>query len=157
MRVLSILSVLFMTLISCNCQKKVVEASSETSVNAKEASANMELIYTANTRGFYQKITVKNQEAFVSSDRNSTDKGESIKISDADWKELYASMNNLKLDQLATYKDPTQKRFYDGAAIANLKVVADEKEYQTVDFDNGFPPVEIEKLVNKITSLAKKE
>lgn len=146
-----------MTLISCNCQKKTVEASSGTLVNAKEADAVMEVIYTANTRGFYQKITVKNQEAFVSSDRNSAEIGESIKISDADWKELSASMNNLKLDQLATYKDPTQKRFYDGAAIANLKVVANDKEYQTVDFDNGFPPVEIEKLVNKITSLAKKE
>lgn len=157
MRILSILSVLLMTLISCNCQKKTVEASSGTLVNAKEADAVMEVIYTANTRGFYQKITVKNQEAFVSSDRNSAEIGESIKISDADWKELSASMNNLKLDQLATYKDPTQKRFYDGAAIANLKVVANDKEYQTVDFDNGFPPVEIEKLVNKITSLAKKE
>ncbi|WP_395066638.1 hypothetical protein [Flavobacterium sp.] len=157
MRVLSILSVLFITLISCNCQKKAVEATTETSVNAKEVNANMELIYTANTRGFYQKITVKNQEAFVSSDRNSAEKGESIKISDADWKELSGYINSLKLDQLATYKDPTQKRFYDGAAIANLKVISEEKEYQTVDFDNGFPPVEIEKLVNKITSLAKKE
>jgi hypothetical protein len=157
MRALSILSVLFITLISCNCQKKAVEATSETLANAKEANVNMELIYTANTRGFYQKITVKNQEAFVSSDRNSTEKGESVKISDADWKELSGYMNDMKLDQLATYKDPTQKRFYDGAAIANLLVIDNAKEYRTVDFDNGFPPVEIEKLVNKITSLAKKE
>ncbi|MBY0486448.1 MAG: hypothetical protein K2P85_04575 [Flavobacteriaceae bacterium] len=142
---------------SCNCQKKAVEATSETLANAKEANVNMELIYTANTRGFYQKITVKNQEAFVSSDRNSTEKGESVKISDADWKELSGYMNDMKLDQLATYKDPTQKRFYDGAAIANLLVIDNAKEYRTVDFDNGFPPVEIEKLVNKITSLAKKE
>lgn len=157
MRTLSILSVLFITLISCNCQKKAVEATSETLANAKEANVNMELIYTANTRGFYQKITVKNQEAFVSSDRNSTEKGESVKISDSDWKELSGYMNDMKLDQLATYKDPTQKRFYDGAAIANLLVIDNAKEYRTVDFDNGFPPVEIEKLVNKITSLAKKE
>ena len=157
MRTLSILSVLFITLISCNCQKKAVEATSETLSNAKEANVNMELIYTANTRGFYQKITVKNQEAFVSNDRDSTEKGESIKISEADWKELSRYMSDLKLDQLATYKDPTQKRFYDGAAIANLMIIDNGKEYRTVDFDNGFPPVEIEKLVNKITSLAKKE
>lgn len=157
MRALSILSVLFITLISCNCQKKAVEATSETLSNAKEVNVNMELIYTANTRGFYQKITVKNQEAFVSSDRNSTEKGENVKISDSDWKELSGYMNDMKLDQLATYKDPTQKRFYDGAAIANLLVIDNAKEYRTVDFDNGFPPVEIEKLVNKITSLAKKE
>ena len=117
----------------------------------------MELIYTANTRGFYQKITVKNQEAFVSNDRDSTEKGENIKISESDWKELSRYMNDLKLDQLETYKDPTQKRFYDGAAIANLMIIDNGKEYRTVDFDNGFPPIEIEKMVNKITSLAKKE
>jgi hypothetical protein len=157
MRALSILSILFITLISCNCQKKAVEATSETSLNAIETNANMELIYTANTRGFYQKITVKNQEAFVSIDRDSAEKGENIKISEADWKELSGYMNDMKLEQLATYKDPTQKRFYDGAAIANLLVNDNGKEYRTVDFDNGFPPVEIEKLVNKITSLAKKE
>jgi hypothetical protein len=100
---------------------------------------------------------VKNQEAFVSNDRDSAEKGENIKISDTDWNELSGYMNALKLDQLPTYKDPTQKRFYDGAAIANLLVIDNAKEYRTVDFDNGFPPVEIEKLVNKITSLAKKE
>jgi hypothetical protein len=152
MRTFSILvSVLFMC-VSCNCQKKVVES---TAVNAKEANANMELIYTANTRGFFQQITIQNQQVSVSKDRDSKQKGETLKISDADWKELVGYMNVLKLDKLATYKDPTQKRFYDGAAIANLKVIDKEKEYRTVDFDHGFPPVEIEKLVNKINSLVK--
>lgn len=156
MKSLFILSFLFITLVSCNCQKKAVGTTSASFISEKKTN-NMELIYTANTRGFYQKITVKNQEVFVSSDRNSNDKGESMKISDANWKEITGYMSSLKLDQFATYKDPTQKRFYDGAAIANLKVIDREKEYQTVDFDNGFPPVEIEKLVNKITSLAKKD
>ena len=64
-------------------------------------------------------------------------------------------MTVINLDELANYKDPTQKRFYDGAAIANLKVMYKDKEYRTTDFDNGFPPVEIEKLVTKITLLAK--
>lgn len=154
MKTLSILSFLFMTLMSCNCQKKTVD---QIVIADKYTQNPMELIYTANTRGFFQQITIKNQEFFVSNDRDSKQKGTAVKISDADWKELSGYMNSLKLDQLATYKDPTQKRFYDGAAIANLKVVDKEKEYKTVDFDHGFPPVEIEKLVNKITSLAKKE
>ena len=59
----------------------------------------------------------------------------------------------VKLDSLATFKDPTQKRFYDGAAIANLKVTYKEKEYQSLDFDHGAPPVEIEKIVTKIVLL----
>jgi hypothetical protein len=70
---------------------------------------------------------------------------------------LVSDFETIALDSLATYKDPTQKRFYDGAAIANLKVTYKEKEYQTLDFDHGFPPVEIEKLVNKIVVLGKKE
>jgi hypothetical protein len=152
MRTFSILvSVLFMCL-GCNSQKKTVESAS---ANSKTDNSQMQLIYTANTRGFYQKITIENQEVSVLKDRDSKQKGETLKISDADWKELVGYMNVLKLEQLATYKDPTQKRFYDGAAIANLKVIEKEKEYKTVDFDHGFPPVEIEKLVNKINSLVK--
>lgn len=156
MKLVSILSLLFITLISCNCQKKTVETSPNTT-SEKVQNYDMLLVYEANTRGFYQKITVQNQEIYVSKDRNSVEKGVVSKISDKDWKELIGFMNILKVEELATYKDPTQKRFYDGAAIANLKVTSKEKEYKTVDFDNGFPPVEIEKLVNKITSLVKEE
>jgi hypothetical protein len=61
------------------------------------------------------------------------------------------------LEELPKLKYPTQKRFYDGAAIANLKIRYQDKDYETVDFDHGFPPAEIEKIVNKIVSLAKTE
>jgi hypothetical protein len=43
------------------------------------------LEYTANTRGFYQKITIQNQMVAVSKDRSGNDKPVAIKISDADW------------------------------------------------------------------------
>ena len=119
--------------------------------------ANAEIVYTANTRGFYQKITLHNQEISVSKNRNDEGNGEVNKISDKDWKELVGLFKLVKLDSLPTLKDPTQNRFYDGAAIANLKVTYKEKEYQTLDFDHGFPPVEIEKIVNKIVLLANPE
>jgi len=127
------------------------------SQEAKNDLANAEIVYTANTRGFYQRITIHNHEVFVNNKRGDESKGDSIKISDADWNELVSNFETITLDSLATYKDPTQKRFYDGAAIANLKITYKEKEYQTLDFDHGFPPVEIEKLVNKIVLFGKKE
>lgn len=127
------------------------------SKEAKNDLANAEIVYTANTRGFYQKITIQNHEVFVNATRGDESKGDVSTISDADWNELVSDFETIALDSLATYKDPTQKRFYDGAAIANLKVTYKEKEYQTLDFDHGFPPVEIEKLVNKIVVLGKKE
>jgi hypothetical protein len=113
------------------------------------------LEYTANTRGFYQKITVQNQLVLVSNERSGMGLQEEIKISDADWKELVGYFENVELDSLATLKAPTEKRFYDGAAIANLKITYQGKTFGTPAFDNGFPPEKIKKLVDKINSFAK--
>ncbi len=115
------------------------------------------LEYTANTRGFYQKITIQDQMVSVSKDRSGNDKPIATKISDADWKELLGYFETLNLDSLATLKAPSEKRFHDGAAIANLKVTYKDKTYQTLAFDHGYPPAEIKKLVDKINTFAKKE
>lgn len=127
------------------------------SQEAKNDIANTKIVYTANTRGFYQKLTVQDQEISVSRERDLSDKGFTSKISDADWKDLVGYFEKIKLDSLSTYKDPTQKRVYDGAAIAKLIINYQEKEYQTKNFDHGYPPVEIEKFVNKLVSLVKEE
>jgi len=115
------------------------------------------LEYTANTRGFYQKITIENQMVTISKDRSGNDKPVATKISEKDWKELVGYFESLNLDSLATLKAPTEKRFHDGAAIANLKVVYKDKTYETEAFDRGVPPTEIKKLVDKINTFAKKE
>lgn len=125
------------------------------SQKTKNNLANASIEYIANTRGFYQKITIQNQEVSISRSRSEQGKGEITKISDADWKELVTAFETIQLDSLSTYKDPTQKRFYDGAAIASLKVNYKEKEYQSLSFDHGNPPVKIEKLVIKIVSFGK--
>ena len=124
---------------------------------AQNDIANTTLLYTASTRGFFQKIVVINQKATVFRDRNSEKFPEERTISDKDWKEIIGYFEKIDLEKLPTLKDPTQKRFYDGAAIANLKVRYQDKNYETTDFDHEFPPAEIEKLVNKIVSLAKEK
>ena len=124
---------------------------------AQNDIANTTLLYTASTRGFFQKIVVINQKATVFRDRNSEKFPEEITISDKDWKEIIGYFEKINLEKLPTLKDPTQKRFYDGAAIANLKIRYQDKNYETTDFDHEFPPVEIEKLANKIVSLAKQK
>jgi hypothetical protein len=124
---------------------------------AQNDIANTTLQYTASTRGFFQKIDVINQKATVFRDRNSEKFPEEITISDKDWKEIIGYFEKINLEKLPTLKDPTQKRFYDGAAIANLKIRYQDKNYETTDFDHEFPPVEIEKLANKIVSLAKQK
>lgn len=115
------------------------------------------LEYTANTRGFYQKITIKDQMVRVSKDRSSNDKPVPVKISDTDWKELVSDFETIELESLASLKAPTEKRFYDGAAIADLKVSYKDKVHQTTSFDHGNPPEAIKKLISKINSFAKEE
>lgn len=115
------------------------------------------LEYTANTRGFYQKITIQNQMVTVSKDRSGNDKPFGTKISDKDWNELVGYFETVELDSLATLKAPTEKRFHDGAAIASLKVTYKDKTYQTEAFDHGYPPEAIKKLVTKINSFAKEK
>jgi hypothetical protein len=115
------------------------------------------LEYTANTRGFYQKITIQDQMVTVSKDRSGNDKPVATKISDKDWKELVGYFETLELDSLTTLKAPTQKRFHDGAAIANLKVVYKDKTYETQAFDHGVPPAAIKKIVDKLNTFAKKD
>ena len=113
------------------------------------------LEYTANTRGFYQKIQIQDQKVTISKDRSGNDLPEAMIISDGDWKELVGYFETIELDNLATLKAPTEKRFHDGAAIADLKVTYKDKTYQTEAFDHGYPPEAIKKLVDKINSFAK--
>ena len=61
---------------------------------------NTVIEYTANTRGFYQNITIKDQLVSVSKDRNNNDKAISTKISDADWAALINDFKELKLETL---------------------------------------------------------
>ena len=114
------------------------------------------LEYTATTRGFYQKITIQNQMVTVSKDRSGNDNPVATKISEKDWKELVVYFETINLDSLETLKAPTEKRFHDGAAIANFEVMYKDKSYKTNSFDHGYPPDTIKKLIDKINSFAKK-
>lgn len=110
--------------------------------------------YTATTRGFYQKVVIQNQMIAISKDRNETKMPAGTKISNADWKILLTEFQKLDLEKLPELKDPTQKRFYDGAAIANLNITYKSKTYESLPFDHGFPNEAIEKFVNKINALS---
>jgi phosphorylcholine metabolism protein LicD len=115
------------------------------------------LQYAADTRGYHLKIIITDKMATISQGRGTDNPSEQVTISETDWKVLVDDFATITLEELPNLKDPTQKRFHDGAAIANLKVRYQDKNYETVDFDHGIPPAAIEKLVKKIVSLAKEK
>lgn len=143
---MKIVSLIFLTvLMSKGCSEQ-----------AKSDMENSVVQYTANTRGFHLQILVVNKKATISQGRGTENPSEQITIPDADWKELVTEFSKINLEEIPNLKDPTQKRFYDGAAIANLKIRYQGKDYETVAFDHGFPPAAIENFVKKIVSLVQK-
>ena len=70
----------------------------------KKDLANAEIVYTASSRGYYQKIIVHNQEITISKDRFEESQGVTSKISEANWNELISLLQSVKLDSLSTYK-----------------------------------------------------
>ena len=61
---------------------------------------------------------------------------------------------NVKFENMPLLEAPSQKRFFDGAAIAKLKVTFDGKTYETPSFDHGNPHPDITNLVKEILSIA---
>ena len=140
MRILSLLFLTFFLGKGCDAQeKKDVETAA--------------IEYTANTRGYYQKIVVQNQKYSVSKIRD-TNVPADLAISNSDWKKIIDAFQEVDLEGFPNLKAPTQKRLYDGAPIADLRITYKGKEYFTPSFDHGNPPDEIKKLVDRITLLA---
>ncbi len=166
MKVLTILSTLIITITSCNCQKKATDKalasqSENTEVVGSEKNEKMTttqtipvLIYESRSRGYFRKITIENSKITVQN--SSEEKPIVAELSTSEIKMLEEAYNGLNPKELAGFKAPTEKRFYDGAPITNLVVKEGDETFSTPDFDGGFPPVEIEKLVNTILKIAEK-
>ena len=140
MKIISLLLLVICIGIGCSSQKKADMTSTE-------------IEYSAVSRGLYKTVVVKNQTVSITNTRG----GEAVesKIDTEKWNKIVSEFEKINLDSIPNLKAPTEKRFYDGAAIGNLKITQNQKTYETKGFDNGFPPKKIEKLVNLLTDFTK--
>jgi hypothetical protein len=142
---MKIITLLFLTLIlGKNCQSQN---------NMDLGTAKIE--YTANSRGLYNNTVVENKTVSVTKTRDG--KPVSNSLTDVQWNTLISEFQKVNLEEISSLKAPTQKRFHDGAAMANLKITYNGKTYESQTFDNGYPPEKIKNLVNTILSFSKKE
>lgn len=162
MKVITILATIAITITGCNCQKKATESNAETNnsavkdaiINNKTQSTVPIIYYEAISRGFVLATKVENKVLYVSRERDFKEYSDKIEISDADWKEISALAKAVDLEKVKDMKWPTEQRYYDGAPHANITFESNGVKYPANGFDHGHPPVEVEKLVNKITKLA---
>ena len=166
MKAITILATIAITITSCNCQKKATElnvvANNSTATNVVVSNDKIQsvvptLYYEATSRGVFLSIKVENQTLFVSKTRDFKEYEVAKTLSDADWKEISALASAVDLEKVKDLKWPTEKRYYDGAAHANITFESKGVKYPANGFDHGFPPAEVAQLVNKITKLAEQE
>ncbi|NNC49430.1 MAG: hypothetical protein HKO01_02720 [Flaviramulus sp.] len=118
--------------------------------NINQESLSVE--YSALSKGIYKQIKISKKSISVTNARGTTPITQTC--SEASWETIIKAVKPINVENIPNLKAPTEKRFYDGAAIAHLTINYDGKSYKTEPFDHGYPPKEIEGLVKEILSIS---
>jgi heat shock protein HslJ len=108
--------------------------------------------YKAIGRGNFNHIEISKDKIIVSTDRNLKEVSEYV-YNKSEWSVIEKMINNTNLSNLSMLIAPTDKRLFDGAAIASLTIRKGDVVATSSSFDHGHPPKEIEDLVNKVLSI----
>ena len=136
-------------MISCVSQKSAKKAST---LNTNDTLNNntLEIRYEARTRGNAVLLQVlENTLTYKTKKEKKT-----LKLTTENKKKINTLLENLDMENLKNLKSPTNKRMFDGAMIATLKIKKDDKEYSSSNFDHGHPPIELQSLVNLLIKIA---
>jgi hypothetical protein len=120
----------------------------ETKINQDAVSIE----YSVQSRGTYKHITINKKMVSVIDKRKTNAKTKSC--DKTDWDKIINELKHVNIENIPNLKAPSEARFYDGAAIANLIINYNGKTYKTPSFDHGNPPKEIEALVKEILSIS---
>ncbi len=134
-----------------NTSKSEIVTNEETSRQQQE---DVTMEYTAVSRGSFKEVHIKNAMITVKNGRDA--KAISKPCSEEQWNAMMEELKNIDVTSLAKLEAPTQKRFYDGAAIANFMITIKDSTYKTPAFDDGIPPKEIKALCDKILEISNK-
>ena len=110
--------------------------------------------YSALSRGSYKNIIIDKNTVKVLNKRN-------IKplikpCNEIQWSLLLDMVKRVDLETISNLKAPSSKRLYDGAAIGNLSITYNGKNYTSSSFDHGNPPEELAEIVKEILSMSEK-
>lgn len=148
-------------LTSCCANKKAVQSNDIMANKIEEKSITIEkelsqespiAIYDSHTRGYHFTLTVYDNYATVVKTLNGIP--ERIEVKSEDIISLKKMISQLSLKEINSYEAPTKKRHYDGAPHTTISVFQDDEKFSSQTFDGGFPPKQLEVLVNKVLSLS---
>jgi hypothetical protein len=108
----------------------------------KETIKSVELSYQ--TRGMQKFLFITSDTIEV----KINDKINKYKTTKAQWQRITKTFDTVKLSGISKIKRPSTKSFHDGAMMAQLKIVTNLKEYESVGFDHDLPPTALVKTIN---------
>ena len=111
-----------------------------------ETIKSVELSYR--TRGMQQFLYITRDSVEV----KINDKISHYKTTKIQWKNILKIIQKVRLSSISTLKRPSSKSSYDGALMAQLMVVTNRKEYNSVSFDHDTPPAELIKIIDAMKS-----
>lgn len=148
---LSLLTLLIITKECDNPKKQNLNDTSDTNMKTEQVE-DFTITYTIQSRGMFEEYTASPKELLH---KTSRDVSKTFNMSSSDWQTLQKMVSGIDISKLPDLKAPTDKRLYDGAAMASVKLQKDGREIESATFDHGHPPEAIAELVNKVLSLAK--
>ena len=110
---------------------------------------NISLNYLAQSRGFYLKIEVQNNDLKVISEREAEPKTK--ELSNETLKDIEKLIANVSFDDVHLSDD--SRSSFDAAAMAEFRCTFNNETHEYA-FDHGSPPEELKQLIEKIIVLA---
>ena len=108
--------------------------------------------YKAETRGALKNITVTKNDCIY----KTLSKSDEFKTSTEDWQTITKLVKGLNLEILKNLEAPSSKSHIDAAMQASITITFEEKIIESANFDDGNPPEELKKLVEKLLEITTK-
>ena len=107
-----------------------------------ETNSNLEIIYTAQTRG--SSYVIKYDGLNIECKSNTEHK--KIVLSKQQQEVVEYEVSKIKLTEIKDLVAPTSKRYSDGALSGKFVITKDEKKFTSSGFDHKNPPDDLKKL-----------
>ena len=111
----------------------------------------MSVVYNASSRGSYFEVKLENDSVSINRQRGGTP--EIISFPESLKDKLFLEIHKIDVKQLEDFEPPSENHHFDGAQIAYLQIIKNNKTYQSKNFDHNNPPKEIEAIVKEILSI----
>lgn len=106
--------------------------------------------YSASSRGTFKRIIINKDS--ISFSKKKGKKTIKIYCEPDYWNAIIKISDSIEIKNISNLKAPSKSFQFDGAPLARLKIISNEKTYVSAPFDHGNPPKEIEALVKEILS-----